>query len=117
MDVVSFHHNLFPNPCLLLTVMATQFVRTFDKSVFKAFLLQKPRIKPITKDDSDNSKRLIIMNESITDTSLSQLPDALSSWVKDQKDVSVVMHPVVLDYDYFTATEVGVFRRRVMDRC
>lgn len=83
----------------------------------KAFLLQKPRIKPITKDDSDNSKRLIIMNESITDTSLSQLPDALSSWVKDQKDVSVVMHPVVLDYDYFTATEVGVFRRRVMDRC
>lgn len=56
------------------------------------------------------------MNESITDVTLSQLPDALSSWVKEQKDVSVVKHPVVLDYDYFTATEVCVFRLGVMVR-
>lgn len=38
MDVAPFHHNHFPNPCLLLTVMATQFIRTFDKSLFKKTL-------------------------------------------------------------------------------
>lgn len=48
------------------------------------------------------------MNENITDTSLSQLPEALSSWVRQQENVSIVKHPIVLDYNYFTATEVSL---------
>lgn len=83
----------------------------------KDYLLQKPRIKTITKDDSDSSKRLIIMSENITDISLSQLPEALSSWVRQQENVSIVKHPIVLDYNYFTATEVSLAEKGVMCRC
>ena len=57
------------------------------------------------------------MSENITDISLNQLPEALSSWVRQQENVSIVKHPIVLDYNYFTATEVSLAEKGMMCRC
>lgn len=67
-----------------------------------------PRIKNIVTDSADKSKRLLLLNDTVKDITLQQLPKSLSSWISLQKDISVVQHNQYIDYDYYTASEVYV---------
>lgn len=71
------------------------------------WLLQKQRLSSIVPIPGDNTKRLILLKDSVTEKSLEQLPEDLRRWVLDQEDVEVVNHSLTLDYNYFTANEVG----------
>ena len=70
------------------------------------WLLQKQRLSSIVPIPGDNTKRLILLKESVTEKSLEQLPEDLRKWILDQEDVEVVNHSLTLDYNYFTANEV-----------
>ena len=74
------------------------------------YLFDKPRLKSILQDPNDGSKRLLLLNENITDKSLSQLPKSVSNWIFSQKDLSIVPYVIHLDYNYYTASEVCVFK-------
>lgn len=65
-----------------------------------------PRLKNIVEDEEDRNKRLLLLDESISDPNLSQLPKALSDWILSQRDVSVVHINKQIDYKYYTAYEV-----------
>lgn len=54
----------------------------------------------------DKSKRLIILNESISKTDLSELPEELRKWIQSHELVEVIHHTIKLDYNYYTANEV-----------
>lgn len=69
-----------------------------------------PRLKNVVSDPTDDSKRLLLLNETIHDRTLCQLPKSLSQWIFSQKDVSVVPYNQVIDYDYYSANEVGIGR-------
>lgn len=68
-----------------------------------------PRLKSIVEDEENRSKRLLLLDESISDPNLSQLPKALSDWVFSQNDASVVQINKQIDYNYYTADEVILF--------
>ena len=67
-----------------------------------------PRLKNIVIDQSDKSKRLLLLNDKIQDKTLQPLPKSLSSWIFSQKDISIVQYNEHIDYDYYTASEVSV---------
>lgn len=69
-------------------------------------MLQKQRLSSIVPVPGDNTKRLILLKESVTEKSLEQLPEDLRKWILDQEDIEVVNHSLTLDYNYFTANEV-----------
>lgn len=75
----------------------------------KDFLFQMPRLKNIVIDQSDKSKRLLLLNDIIQDKTLQPLPKSLSSWIFSQKDISIVQYNEHIDYDYYTASEVSDF--------
>ena len=70
------------------------------------WMLQKQRLNSIVPVPGDNTKRLILLKESVTEKSLEQLPEDLRKWILDQEDIEVVNHSLTLDYNYFTANEV-----------
>ena len=67
-----------------------------------------PRLKNIVIDQSDKSKRLLLLNDKIQDKTLQPLPKSLSSWIFSQKDISIVQYNQHIDYNYYTASEVSV---------
>ena len=81
----------------------------YNREKCKDFLFQMPRLKNIVIDQSDKSKRLLLLNDKIQDKSLQPLPKSLSSWIFSQKDISIVQYNEHIDYDYYTASEVSVF--------
>lgn len=80
----------------------------YNREKCKDFLFQMPRLKNIVIDQSDKSKRLLLLNDKIQDKSLQPLPKSLSSWIFSQKDISIVQYNEHIDYDYYTASEVSV---------
>lgn len=70
-------------------------------------MFQKQRLSSIVACPGDNTKRLILLKESVTEKSLVQLPEDLRKWILDQDEVEVVDYSLTLDYNYFTANEVG----------
>lgn len=71
--------------------------------------MNKPRFSCVAPYKEDKAKRLIILNESITKTDLSELPQELRDYVQGQEDIQVINHSIHLDYNYFTANEVCSF--------
>ena len=59
-------------------------------------------------DSQHPNSRLILLDQSIVDTTLSTLPSTTKSWINSQSSISVGWHSVHFDYDDYSTTEVNM---------
>jgi hypothetical protein len=71
----------------------------------KPHLLNWPRLPNVVVDPRDKAHRLLLLNERIKESDLSDLPSEAAKFIRDQ-NAEVVAHELTLNYDYFTAEQI-----------
>ena len=59
-------------------------------------------------DSQQPNSRLILLDQSIADTTLSNLPSTTKSWIYNQSSITVGWHSLQFEYDDYSATEVNM---------
>lgn len=70
------------------------------------YLLDKPRIKPITEDPTCESNRYMIFSERVQDSDLSIIPDEILNELKGLCKIEVVPYSLTLGYSYWGADHI-----------
>ncbi|XP_043693496.1 tRNA (guanine(37)-N1)-methyltransferase 2-like isoform X2 [Telopea speciosissima] len=71
--------------------------------ILKGYLLDKPRVKPITEDPSCEKSRYMILSERIQNSDLSEIPDQTLDALKKLCKIEVVPYSLMLGYSYWSA--------------
>ena len=74
-------------------------------SRLQGHVLNRPRVRPILRDDASADSRLLLLAEGVTDVELAGLPAELAAYARAE-GAEPVPHTVELDYSYFTADQV-----------
>ena len=74
-------------------------------SRLQGHVLNRPRVRPILRDDASAESRLLLLAEGVTDVELAGLPAELAAYARAE-GAEPVPHTVELDYSYFTADQV-----------
>lgn len=77
------------------------------RSLIEPFLLKFPRKRNIVLDQDEPSRRLLLLDQHISDHSLNQLPESIRNAIRNLNSVRVTDYSLDLDYDYYTASEVS----------
>nr|DAD42225.1 TPA_asm: hypothetical protein HUJ06_000455 [Nelumbo nucifera] len=94
---------------LHLQLWALRIPRELCKTVSRmlnGYLLDKPRVKPITEDPSCEKNRYMILSEKIQNPDLSDIPDQTLDGVKKLCKIEVVPYSLTLGYSYWGADHV-----------
>uniref|UniRef100_A0A0D3DTJ8 tRNA (guanine(37)-N1)-methyltransferase n=1 Tax=Brassica oleracea var. oleracea TaxID=109376 RepID=A0A0D3DTJ8_BRAOL len=94
-----------------LKLWALRIPRELCKSatrILNGYMLNMPRIKPITEESGYEKTRLVILSESVKSADLSEIPDEkLNQLKKLISEVEVVPHSVTLGYSYWSAGHIA----------
>ncbi|KAL1191471.1 tRNA (guanine(37)-N1)-methyltransferase 1 [Cardamine amara subsp. amara] len=74
--------------------------------ILNGYMLNMPRIKPITEDPACEKTRLVILSESVKNADLSEIPDEKLIQLKKLSEVEVVPHSVTVGYSYWSADHI-----------
>ncbi|KAM5547667.1 tRNA (guanine(37)-N1)-methyltransferase 2 [Rosa sericea] len=74
--------------------------------ILNGYLLDKPRIKPITEDPTCERNRYMILSERVQDSDLSIIPDRILNELKDLCKIEVVPYSLTLGYSYWGADHI-----------
>nr|XP_011470366.1 PREDICTED: tRNA (guanine(37)-N1)-methyltransferase 2 [Fragaria vesca subsp. vesca]XP_011470679.1 PREDICTED: tRNA (guanine(37)-N1)-methyltransferase 2 [Fragaria vesca subsp. vesca] len=74
--------------------------------VLNGYLLDKPRVKPITEDPTSERNRYMILSEKVQDSDLSVIPEKVLSELKDLCEIDVVPYSLTLGYSYWGADHI-----------
>ncbi|XP_071925646.1 tRNA (guanine(37)-N(1))-methyltransferase 2-like isoform X2 [Coffea arabica] len=74
--------------------------------VLNGYMLDRPRVKPITEDPTSDKTRYLILSENIQNPDLSDIPDEKLAELKSLFEVEVVPYSVTLGYSYWTADHI-----------
>ena len=80
-----------------------QLCTDFTKRL-KGHILNRPRVKPIMPDESDDSARLVLMAETITGVGLEELPDELRAFVLAER-AQPRLYKLELGYEHLTVEQ------------
>jgi len=83
-------------------VVSNRLINNFSKE-FKGHLIIRPGVKSIIPFDSDESKKIILLNEKISNDT--EIPDNLQTFIKSN-EIQVVKKTINLDYQNFTYEQV-----------
>ncbi|KAG7634602.1 S-adenosyl-L-methionine-dependent methyltransferase [Arabidopsis suecica] len=89
-----------------LKLWALRIPRELCKSatrILNGYMLNMPRIKPITEDPTCEKTRLVILSESVKNADLSEIPEEKLNQLKKLSELEVVPHSVTLGYSYWSA--------------
>ncbi|XP_009116309.1 tRNA (guanine(37)-N1)-methyltransferase 1 [Brassica rapa] len=92
-----------------LKLWALRIPRELCKSatrILNGYMLNMPRIKPITEESGYEKTRLVILSESVKSADLSEIPDEKLNQLKKLSEVEVVPHSVTLGYSYWSADQI-----------
>ncbi|KAK6941559.1 SAM-dependent methyltransferase TRM5/TYW2-type [Dillenia turbinata] len=92
-----------------LKLWALQIPRELCKVVSRilnGYLLNKPRVKPITEDPSCDKNRYLILSERVQDPELSDIPGEKLHELRGICKVQVVPYSLTLGYSYWSADHV-----------
>ncbi|XP_057845472.1 tRNA (guanine(37)-N1)-methyltransferase 1 isoform X3 [Cryptomeria japonica] len=90
----------------LLALQIPQELCSIASRILHGYLLDRPRVKPVAQDPSNEKIRLLILSESVKDPGLSEVAaDKLES-LKKVCDIRVVPYSLVLGYTYWTADHI-----------
>ncbi|XP_078443285.1 S-adenosyl-L-methionine-dependent methyltransferases superfamily protein [Wolffia australiana] len=70
------------------------------------YLLDRPRIKPITEDPSTEKNRFLILSEKIQDPELSEIPGEVLKPLEELSAIEVVPYSLTLGYSYWGADHI-----------
>ncbi|XP_077215422.1 S-adenosyl-L-methionine-dependent methyltransferases superfamily protein isoform X2 [Tasmannia lanceolata] len=94
---------------LQLELWALRIPRELCKRVggiLHGYLLDKPRIKPITEDPSCERSRYMILSERIQNPDLSDIPDETLDSLKKLCKIETVPYSLTLGYSYWSADHI-----------
>lgn len=74
--------------------------------ILNGYLLDKPRVKPITEDPTCETNRYIILSERIKNPDLSDIPEDKRDELKVLCKIEVVPYSLTLGYSYWSADHV-----------
>ncbi|WCJ29739.1 tRNA (guanine(37)-N1)-methyltransferase [Euphorbia peplus] len=74
--------------------------------LLNGYLLDKPRVKPITEDPTSLNNRFIILSESIRTQDLSDIPPQKLDELNKLCKIEVVPHSITLGYSYWPADHI-----------
>ncbi|XP_039125817.1 tRNA (guanine(37)-N1)-methyltransferase 2 isoform X2 [Dioscorea cayenensis subsp. rotundata] len=92
-----------------LQLWALRIPRELCKSVSRllhGYMLDKPRIKPITEDPASEKKRLVILSERVQNPELLGIPAQTLDALKLLCNIEVVPHSLTLGYAYWGADHI-----------
>ncbi|KAF2074996.1 hypothetical protein CYY_003692 [Polysphondylium violaceum] len=87
---------------VLALIVSNRLIHNFSKE-FKGHLIIRPCFKSIIPLESDDSKKIILLNEKISNDT--EIPDNLQSFIKSN-EIEVVKKTIDLDYKNFTYEQV-----------
>lgn len=90
----------------LLAIQIPQELCSAITRILHGYLLDRPRVKPVVQDPSNEKARLLILSENIKDPGLFEVPTVKLEAVKELCDVKVVPYSLVLGYTYWTADHI-----------
>ncbi|XP_050369436.1 tRNA (guanine(37)-N1)-methyltransferase 2 isoform X2 [Argentina anserina] len=74
--------------------------------ILNGYLLDKPRIKPITEDPTSERNRYMILSEKVQDSDLAIIPEKALNELKDLCKIEVVPYSLTLGYSYWGADHI-----------
>ncbi|EOA25608.1 hypothetical protein CARUB_v10018956mg [Capsella rubella] len=92
-----------------LKLWALRIPRELCKSatrILNGYMLNMPRIKPITEDPSCEKTRLVILSDNVKSADLSEIPEEKLNQLKKLSEFEVVPHSVSLGYSYWSADHI-----------
>ncbi|MBA0722625.1 hypothetical protein Golax_003284 [Gossypium laxum] len=75
--------------------------------LLNGYLLDKPRVKPITEDPISEKTRYMILSEKVQNPDLSDIPSQKLDELKKLCEIEVVPYSLTLGYSYWTAGHVA----------
>ncbi|XP_007013262.2 PREDICTED: tRNA (guanine(37)-N1)-methyltransferase 1 [Theobroma cacao] len=90
-------------------LLALRIPREFCKiatRLLNGYLLDKPRVKPITEDPTSEKNRYIILSEQVQNPDLSDIPSQKLDELRKLCEVEVVPYSLTLGYSYWTADHI-----------
>ncbi|OMO80797.1 tRNA transferase Trm5/Tyw2 [Corchorus capsularis] len=74
--------------------------------LLNGYLLDKPRVKPITEDPTSEKNRYMILSEKVQSPDLSDIPSEKLDELKKLCEIEVVPYSMTLGYSYWTADHI-----------
>ncbi|XP_011086963.1 tRNA (guanine(37)-N1)-methyltransferase 2 [Sesamum indicum] len=74
--------------------------------ILSGYLLDRPRIKPITEDPTCEKNRYMILSEKIQNSDLSEIPSHKVDELKELCEIQVVPYSMTLGYSYWSADHI-----------
>ncbi|KAJ4823643.1 hypothetical protein Tsubulata_017938 [Turnera subulata] len=74
--------------------------------LLNGYLLDKPRVKPITEDPTSEKNRYMILSEKVQNPDLSDIPSRKLDELKKLCEIGVVPYSLTLGYSYWSADHV-----------
>lgn len=74
--------------------------------ILNGYLLDRPRIKPITEDPTCDKNRYMLLSEKIQNPELSEIPADKVNELKELFEIQVVPYSMTLGYTYWSADHV-----------
>ncbi|XWS17214.1 hypothetical protein CRYUN_Cryun33cG0049100 [Craigia yunnanensis] len=74
--------------------------------LLNGYLLDKPRVKPITEDPTSVKNRYMILSEKVQNPDLSDIPSQKLDELKKLCEIEVVPYSLTLGYSYWTADHI-----------
>ncbi|CAI0543155.1 unnamed protein product [Linum tenue] len=74
--------------------------------VLNGYLLDKPRVKPITEDPTSDKNRYMILSEKVENPELTEIPAEKLDELKKLCEIEVVPYAMTLGYSYWSADHI-----------
>lgn len=74
--------------------------------ILNGYLLEKPRVKPITEDPTSEKNRYMILSERIQNQDLSDIPEQKLDELRKLFEIEVVPYSLTLGYSYWGADHI-----------
>ncbi|KAL5541732.1 hypothetical protein UlMin_009442, partial [Ulmus minor] len=71
--------------------------------ILNGYLLDKPRIKPVTEDPTSEKNRYLILSERVQNSDLSDIPNQKLDELRELCQIDVVPYSLTLGYSYWSA--------------
>lgn len=92
-----------------LKLWALRIPRELCKSAIKilnGYLIDRPRIKPVTEDPTCDKNRYVILSEKVQSTELSEIPEMKLEELKGLCEIELVPYSLTLGYSYWGTDHV-----------
>ncbi|GMJ07451.1 tRNA methyltransferase 5a [Hibiscus trionum] len=90
----------------LLALRIPRELCTKATRLLNGYLLDKPRVKPITEDPTSEKTRYVILSEEVQNPDLSDIPSEKLDELKKLCEIEVVPYSLTLGYSYWTADHI-----------